>query len=614
MVRRIGLGLLLAWCLLVSVPEGSAGTSNSLMDISTDGKLMACANRDANSLSIIDLETKKTIHVLPIGLHPEGVTFLGDSHDVAVAVYGDDLIRIVSAETGETKQSIDVFDEPYSVVASKDGGTIYATLDYPGKVLAIDAASGKIAQEWSAGQFLRGLALGPDGTRLYVTEYYTGIVKAVDTATGKVVEEWVGSAQDNLARQIILHPSRPKAYVPHIRSRITVAQGDGSIFPYISMIDTDSKEESRRRRVQMDSFRGTYVTANPSEVAVSPDGSRLFVVFGGTDDMFVCDVLDDNYREIKFRQLIQLGANPRAVRVSPDGERFYVYNALDYQVVSYDAGSGEPLARIQTCENPHDEEMWLGKRLFYLAKQPMVGLRWISCSSCHPDGDSDGRTWQQPEGLRQTQPLAGLAWTHPLHWSADRDEVQDFEHTVRGPLMQGRGLVKGRIHDSLAQPNSGLSKELDAVAVYANSHQFPLSPYAKGGLSDAAKRGQALFHSEAVGCAKCHSGAFYSDSRPGEKFTMHDIGTGAADKSEKMGTKYDSPTLLGLYRSAPYLHDGTAATLEEVLTTQNAGDRHGKTSQLSKTEVADLVEFLKALPFEDPVPAAKDQGLKQVRK
>ena len=68
----------------------------------------------------------------------------------------------------------------------------------------------------------------------------------------------------------------------------------------------------------------------------------------------------------------------------------------------------------------------------------MSGRQWISCSSCHPDGDADGRTWQQPEGLRQTQPLFGLAWTHPLHWSADRDEVQDFEHTIQGKLMQGQ--------------------------------------------------------------------------------------------------------------------------------------------------------------------------------
>lgn len=591
-----------------------AGSSNSLMDISADGTRMACANRDANIVSIIDLSTDRKLREIRVGLHPEGVSFVGHSHDVAIAVYGDDVVQIVSGQTGETLRKIPVFDEPYSVVSTKDGKTLYVTLDYPGKILEIDAASGDIKREIAAGKFLRGLAIAPDEKRLYATEYYTGIVKGIDLAEGKVVDEWVGSEQDNIARQIVLHPTRPKGYIPHIRSRITVAQGDGSIFPYISMVDLDTKDDNRRRRIQMDSFRGTYVTANPSEVALSPDGNRLYVVFGGTDDMFVCDVLDDNYREIKFRQLIQLGANPRAVRASSDGKRFYVYNALDYNVVAFDTGSFQPVAKIATCENPHDEEMWLGKRLFYLAKQPMVGLRWISCSSCHPDGDSDGRTWQQPEGLRQTQPLGGLSWTHPLHWSADRDEVQDFEHTVRGLLMQGRGLARGPIHESLGKPNSGLSKDLDALAVYSNSHEFTLSPHAKGGLSEAAKRGQTLFHSEAVGCAKCHNGPFYCDSHPSKPFAMHDVGTGRTDKSEKMETKYDSPTLLGLYRSAPYLHDGSAATLEEVLTTQNKNDQHGHTNQLTPQQVGDLVEFLKALPFEDPVPAAKAEGLQQVRK
>jgi hypothetical protein len=89
---------------------------------------------------------------------------------------------------------------------------------------------------------------------------------------------------------------------------------------------------------------------------------------------------------------------------------------------------------------------------------------------------------------------------------------------------------------------------------------------------------------------------------------MHDVGTGADDPSELMGTKYDTPTLLGVYRSAPYLHTGEAATLEEVLTTCNPDDRHGRTSQLSPDEVLDLAEFLRALPYEDPVPAAEAEG------
>jgi hypothetical protein len=189
----------------------------------------------------------------------------------------------------------------------------------------------------------------------------------------------------------------------------------------------------------MDSFVGTHVTANPWEVAVTPDGRRLFSVFSGTNDLYACEVVDDDYRELRWKATVQLGNNPRAVRVSPDGARFYVYNALDFNVVAYDAATLKKQAEVAVTDAPLPPDVLAGKRLFYTALQPMVGRRWIACSSCHVDGESDARTWQNPEGLRDTPALAGMAWTHPLHWSADRDEAQDFEHTIRGQLMQGRG-------------------------------------------------------------------------------------------------------------------------------------------------------------------------------
>ena len=67
-----------------------------------------------------------------------------------------------------------------------------------------------------------------------------------------------------------------------------------------------------------------------------------------------------------------------------------------------------------------------------------------------------------------------------------------------------------------------------------------------------------------------------------------------------MGPQYDTPTLLGIYRTAPYLHLGKAKTLLEVLTTCNKDDKHGKTSQLTKAELSDLVDFLRSLPYEPP--------------
>jgi cytochrome c peroxidase len=209
-----------------------------------------------------------------------------------------------------------------------------------------------------------------------------------------------------------------------------------------------------------------------------------------------------------------------------------------------------------------------------------------------------------------------MAWTHPIHWSADRDEVQDFEHTIRGPLMQGRGLIQGQVQESLGAANAGLAETLDALAAYSNSHQASLSPHAKKGLSEAAQRGRDLFFDKATQCATCHSGPFFCDSQPraANQIVRHNVGTGDDDPSEKMGPAYDTPTLLGIYRTAPYLHDGTAATLKDVLTTANPHDRHGKTSHLTSNEIADLVQFLKSLPYEDPEPLAKAAGITKVER
>src|SRR5262245_19242812 len=608
---RSSLARIASYLVLLGARAAAAGDSNSLLDISHDGTLLACANRDSGSVTIVELPSHAKRVEIAVGKHPEGLSFLGDSHRLAVAVYDDDRVVLLDADTGTSAHRIDVFDEPYGVVSNRAGTRLFVTLDYPGQVVEIDPAARKVVRAFEAGDFARGIAMSPDESRLFVTQYYSGAVLAIDLASEKVVDQWPGVSNDNLARQIAIHPRRGKAYIPHIRSRVTAIHGEGSIFPYVSVIDTAAGEGSRRRRVPMDAFLGNLVTSNPWEAAISADGRQFYVVFAGTDDMFACDVVDDDYREISYRKLVKVGRNPRAVRVAPDGQTVYVNNALDFTVVAYDSQSLAAKATIAVTENPLGEEKLRGKILFYSAQQPMVGRRWISCASCHPDGQQDGRTWHNPEGLRNTQWLAGLAWTHPIHWSADRDEVQDFEHTIRGPLMQGRGLIRGQVQKELGSPNKGLSADLDALAAYTNSHVLPQSPHAKQGLSAAGQRGKALFFASETRCATCHSGPLFTDSAV-KTLPMHDVGTGGDDPSEKLGPRYDTPTLLGVYRTAPYLHHGQAATLADVLTTHNRGDRHGKTSHLSATEIDDLVEFLRSLPYEDGEAAAISAGLVKI--
>jgi YVTN family beta-propeller protein len=622
MLTALRSAAVLAMLALYCMPA-NAGSSNSLLDISADGRWMAAVNRDNGSVSIVDLTSQKVTHEIPVGHHPEGVTFLGATTNIAVTVYGDDKVVFCDGETGKVTAQTEVFDEPYGIVGSPDGSKVYVTLEYPAQVVEIDTASKAITRTFGTGNnevqgdaiappFLRGIAISARENRLYVTEYLTCIVRAISLTDGQEVDRWTTNSSDNLARQITLHPTRAKAYMPHIRSRVNVNRGEGSVVPFVSVISTTAGDGRRRTTMPMDAFNKLFVVANPWETAISPDGKTLCAVFAGTDDMYFCDVLDDDYIELKFRKVVNLGRNPRAVRYSPDGKQFYVYNTLSFEVVGFSTATLRQVSKVKVCENPLSEEKLLGKILFYTALEPMVGRRWISCSSCHPDGDSDGRTWLNPEGLRNTTALYGMAWTHPLHWSADRDETQDFEHTIRGQLMQGRGLISGAVQDALIKPNKGLSKSLDALAAYSNGHPVPHSPYAKQGLNDAAKRGKELFFSAETKCATCHSGPYLTDSRPILPFNLHDVGTGESDKAEKMGPKYDTPTLLGIYRTAPYLHHGEAKTLEDVMRKCNPNDKHGKTSHLSDSEVHDIVEFLKALPYEDPIPAAKEAKLQEI--
>ena len=611
-VSRITRAITVCVCLLFTIPA-HAGASNSLLDVSPDGAWLLVTNSDNGTVTVVDTKERKAVREIKVGGKPEGVTWIGGGPLAAATVYHDDLLVFFNAMDGTIVQKLAVPDEPYGIVTNRDASKVWVTHEYLGLVSEIDTHDRKILRQIKVAPFIRGIALAPDEKRLYVTGYYNAKLYAVDLTAGKVVDEWPAQPSQNLARSVTLHPTRPKAYVPHLRSRTEVIDGSGSIFPQFSIVDLVPPNGSKRRMtLTMDTYNNLQVPTNPWEAALSPDGKFLYLIYAGTNDMNFLAVVDDDYKEVERvdgRGLTPVGQNPRAVRVSPDGQIVYILNALDFAVGVYDAKTMKPLATIKACDPPKTPEWVRGKILFNTALPPLTSRRWIACSSCHPDGHHDGKVWQNPEGLRRTTALFGLAHTYPLHWSADRDEAQDFEYTIRGRLMQGRGLVSGSIKPKLGlepveldEKLSGRSRDLDALAIYCNSFEFTLSPHnpAPGKLSAAAERGKVIFLSAETKCATCHSGPYYTDSSLQKPFKLHDVGTGSVDPTEKMGSKYDTPTLLGVYRQTAYLHHGKAKTLHEVLTTFNKEDKHGNTSHLKLNEIDDLVEFLKALPYETP--------------
>jgi cytochrome c553 len=188
----------------------------------------------------------------------------------------------------------------------------------------------------------------------------------------------------------------------------------------------------------------------------------------------------------------------------------------------------------------------------------------VSCASCHPEGGEDGHTWDfSPIGPRRTQTLlGGLSGHEPFHWNGDQEAMGAIMEVTFGQRMQG-AFDEGDVRE--------IERWIDA------------QPAVPGVMRDpaAVARGRALFESPAVGCQSCHSGVDFTND------LNVDVGT---------GRDFQVPSLIGVMHRAPYLHDGCAASLMEVVDGScGTPDLHGRTASLTRAERADIVAFLRSL-------------------
>ena len=254
-----------------------------------------------------------------------------------------------------------------------------------------------------------------------------------------------------------------------------------------------------------------------------------------------------------------------------------------------------------------DAQVLRGKQLFFNSSDiRMSDQGYISCASCHFDGAEDGRVWDfgsVGEGLRNSVSLLGRRGTEQgnVNWSGSFDEIQDADDNIRD-LFGGKGfltaeqLAVGTVGTALGDNKAGLSPELDAMAAFIGSlDTYHLSPYRNpdGTLTADGAAGRVIF--KRLGCGFCHTGADATDSSRGK---LHDVGTLQASSGMRGGEPLlgiDTPTLNGVWETAPYLHDGTAATLKDVLTTTNPEDRHAFTSELPEQDLDQLVAYVQQL-------------------
>jgi YVTN family beta-propeller protein len=342
--------------------------------------------------------------------------------------------------------------------------------------------------------------------------------------------------------------------------------------------------------------------ANPWALACTSDSKYLCVTHAGTHELSVIDIAAlfakiksyarssaaDSYvayspgtaaasnipNELSFlygvRSRVKLAGNgPRALAIV--GDRAYV---AEYFTDSLTVVDMSDKSRFSTTPIPlgpaiHFTAQRRGEMLFNDAS--ICFQSWQSCASCHPsDARADSLNWDLlNDGLGNPKNTKSLLLAHKTPPAMIAGVRQSAEVAVRSGIRHIQFAVRPE-------------EEAAAIDEYLKGLKPVASPYLRDGkLSESAQRGRKVF--EKAGCGKCHQGPLYSDLQE------HDVGTGLGLDKDRL---FDTPTLVEVWRTAPYLYDGRAATIEEMLTKHNPEDKHGVTSNLTKDQIKDLAAFV----------------------
>lgn len=631
-------------------PTATPARSSAPLALSNDERWLWVVNSDSGSVSRIDLES---MVVSEASVCAEPASLVLTATRVLVSCTGDDSIASLDPVGIRVVERIRVGRAPQGLVALGDG-RVLVTEEGDRTLRVLDASLEALRIVPLSGAPY-AIAVDAEERRAFVTELRTSGAAAnlmrVDLDTLEALPPIVlsedpgpdsstsGRGIPNVLRTVAIHPAGRSGWVGGIKQNTgrglyvsgqamdTRSRMRGVALPF----DLRSAEEDVAQRLD------TNDADSVSSIAFSPRGRYLYALHHGAGSLSIYDLpaLAETSRgdgeAQAFDARIAVGDGPNGLVVDASGRRAFVSSALSREVLVVDlADARRPVivSRVQVSDEPLAPEVAEGKRLFNRSGSPLHSDQsYIACASCHPGGSHDGRVWdftQFGEGLRNTIDLRGRAGlAHgPLHWSANFDEVQDFENDIV-TSFGGIGLAADGQppHPPLGMElNAGRSAALDALAAYVTSlGSFPASPERTrdGSLSAEALRGRAIFFDAEARCVECHTPPRFTDSalREDHDYLLHDVGTLGDGSGQRLGgalAGLDTPTLLGVWATAPYLHDGSAPDLRAVLTTRNRDDRHGSTGRLSASELDDLIAYLRSLDGsadEVPRPPLGDAGV-----
>ncbi|HKY38543.1 MAG TPA: PKD domain-containing protein [Polyangiaceae bacterium] len=606
-------------------PVRAAGSSDLVYD--QVARKLYSANYDNDTVTVVDAanmvkESEVTVSRGPtsLALGAEGKLWVlhRDAHSLA--------ILDATSMSVESEIVLPYASQPMGLAISPTGNAAYVTLMALGKLLKLDAADGTILAEADVGSSARGVSVSHDGAQIYVTRFISGdghgeVVRlnaatfsvetrfelAADTTTEDASQQ--GRGLPNYLFSIGLSPDGLWAWVPGKKDNVfrgpfrdgAALTGENTVRALIALLNVAEGREHVERRIDLDD------RSLPNQVEFSPLGDYAFVSLAGSAAVSVRDAYTG-----ELVTDLRAGFAPRGLVLTEDNKLFVhasasrslvVYDVAD--IVSLSSKEGRRLLEIPTVVAEKLEPAVLrGQQIFFNSSDKrMSDHGHLSCASCHFDGADDGRVWDfgsAGEGLRNSISLLGRRGVGHgnVNWSGSFDEVQDADDNIRN-LFGGKGflsaekLAMGTVAQPLGDKKAGLDADLDALASFVSSlDTYHASPYRNpnGTLTADGLAGRDIFRR--LGCDICHTGADGTDSTRGK---LHDVGTlksTSGSRGSQLLPGIDTPTLNGVWETPPYLHDGSAATLRDVLTIANPEDRHGFTSELSPLELDQLVAYL----------------------
>lgn len=596
------------------------------LTVSNDGKFLYVVAEDGNSILVINTEKNKVAEEIPVGIHPHSVIIDRKGEKAYVSNQWSDNVSVIDLKTNEVIDTVNSGGGPAGLMLSSDEKSLYIVNSFTSDISVVDLSSGEEIKRLTAGNNPTGIGKSPDGSFLYVTSRRTLSAPYGDT----IRCELTGISDDNkriyerrdiksayMMENVEFTPSGDLAIFPLIRPKnnVPTVQVERGWMMTEGIGIVENKLSGRTIQLLLDEPNAYY--ADPFDIAISHDGKRAFVSHAGVDKITVIDldavrklissIPDDklemyaNHLGISSRIVIKripTGANPKGMALSPDGKILYVAEHLQDRIAVINTETLETEGTIHLGGSGRITVARHGRRLLNNAGGTFQTQ--YSCYTCHPDTHEDGLTYNMASkdmgrNMTNTQSLRNIGDTPPYKWNGKNQSVYKQD---------------GMRFSTVLTRNEAFSyKDLDALTAYImsgipNPPNLTYNP--NGELTEAQKRGKEIFERthDKKGfeipvtnrCVTCHPAPYFTNKKPAG------VGTLAATDDSIL---FDTPHLNNIFASPPYLHDGRAATLEEIWTIYGKTEEHGSVNDLTKIELNELVEYLKSL--RDPAYENKNE-------